>query len=139
MLNPDGVIEGNYRCNLTGNDLNRQWNNPDKDKYPTIYYTKKLILSIANSSSTILLYCDMHGHSKIKNMVLYGCSLTQCDDQCIPYALKQKKKKKKNEKKKEDEVIVTQEEIEIKEEISPEEEEEEEEEKKKRCCLLCLS
>ena len=22
LLNPDGVIEGNYRCNLTGNDLN---------------------------------------------------------------------------------------------------------------------
>lgn len=25
MLNIDGVIIGNYRCNLTGVDLNRQW------------------------------------------------------------------------------------------------------------------
>jgi murein tripeptide amidase MpaA len=25
MLNPDGVIVGNYRCNLSGSDLNRQW------------------------------------------------------------------------------------------------------------------
>jgi len=25
MLNPDGVIVGNYRCNLSGADLNRQW------------------------------------------------------------------------------------------------------------------
>lgn len=25
MLNPDGVIVGNYRCSLTGLDLNRQW------------------------------------------------------------------------------------------------------------------
>ena len=25
MLNIDGVIIGNYRCNLTGADLNRQW------------------------------------------------------------------------------------------------------------------
>ena len=24
MLNPDGVINGNYRCNLAGVDLNRQ-------------------------------------------------------------------------------------------------------------------
>ena len=24
MLNPDGVINGNYRCNLAGNDLNRK-------------------------------------------------------------------------------------------------------------------
>jgi hypothetical protein len=25
MLNIDGVIVGNYRCNLSGADLNRQW------------------------------------------------------------------------------------------------------------------
>jgi murein tripeptide amidase MpaA len=25
MLNPDGVINGNYRCSLAGCDLNRRW------------------------------------------------------------------------------------------------------------------
>jgi murein tripeptide amidase MpaA len=30
MLNPDGVIAGNYRCSLAGLDLNRQWMQPDK-------------------------------------------------------------------------------------------------------------
>lgn len=25
MLNPDGVIHGNYRCSLSGHDLNRKW------------------------------------------------------------------------------------------------------------------
>ena len=25
MLNPDGVVNGNYRCSLSGQDLNRQW------------------------------------------------------------------------------------------------------------------
>ncbi len=25
MINPDGVIEGNYRANLLGYDLNRKW------------------------------------------------------------------------------------------------------------------
>jgi murein tripeptide amidase MpaA len=25
MLNPDGVIHGNYRCSLLGVDLNRKW------------------------------------------------------------------------------------------------------------------
>jgi murein tripeptide amidase MpaA len=30
MLNPDGVINGNYRCSLAGCDLNRRWKNPDK-------------------------------------------------------------------------------------------------------------
>jgi len=28
MLNPDGVIEGNYRSSLAGCDLNRRWNEP---------------------------------------------------------------------------------------------------------------
>ena len=30
MLNMDGVINGNYRCNLAGFDLNRQYINPTK-------------------------------------------------------------------------------------------------------------
>jgi cytosolic carboxypeptidase protein 2/3 len=28
MLNPDGVVCGNSRCNLAGLDLNRQWSEP---------------------------------------------------------------------------------------------------------------
>lgn len=28
MLNPDGVINGNYRCSLSGSDLNRRWKAP---------------------------------------------------------------------------------------------------------------
>ena len=30
MVNPDGVIYGNFRCNLAGVDLNRKWDNPNK-------------------------------------------------------------------------------------------------------------
>jgi murein tripeptide amidase MpaA len=45
MLNPDGVINGNYRCSLAGCDLNRRWKNPNKFLHPTIYHTKKLIKS----------------------------------------------------------------------------------------------
>lgn len=29
MLNPDGVINGNYRCSLAGCDLNRMWKSPN--------------------------------------------------------------------------------------------------------------
>ncbi len=43
MLNPDGVINGNYRSSLAGCDLNRRWKNPSKILHPTIYHTKKLI------------------------------------------------------------------------------------------------
>jgi len=40
MLNPDGVINGNYRCSLAGCDLNRRWKYPNKHLHPTIYHTK---------------------------------------------------------------------------------------------------
>lgn len=40
MLNPDGVIYGNYRTSLLGVDLNRRWLRPNKHLHPTIYYTK---------------------------------------------------------------------------------------------------
>lgn len=43
MLNPDGVIIGNYRCNLNLVDLNRQWADPNKKYHPTIYNTKQVI------------------------------------------------------------------------------------------------
>ena len=40
MLNPDGVINGNTRCNLAGVDLNRQWMDPNKKLHPSIYHMK---------------------------------------------------------------------------------------------------
>jgi hypothetical protein len=36
MLNPDGVIVGNYRCSLTGADLNRTYRRARPELYPTI-------------------------------------------------------------------------------------------------------
>ena len=43
MLNPDGVINGNYRCSLAGCDLNRRWKAPSKVIHPEIYHTKQMI------------------------------------------------------------------------------------------------
>jgi murein tripeptide amidase MpaA len=43
MLNPDGVINGNYRCSLAGCDLNRRWKAPSKVLHPCIYFTKQLL------------------------------------------------------------------------------------------------
>ena len=37
MFNIDGVIYGNSRCDITGNDINRKWvRNPNKIMYPII-------------------------------------------------------------------------------------------------------
>lgn len=40
MVNVDGVIYGNYRCDIAGFDLNRTWNNPDKYLQPQIWAIK---------------------------------------------------------------------------------------------------
>lgn len=72
MLNPDGVIHGNYRCSLSGKDLNRRWKKPSKLLFPEIYYSKKLILEFSSKYQTSV-YLDLHGHSRKKNVFLYGC------------------------------------------------------------------
>lgn len=63
MLNPDGVIHGNYRCSLAGADLNRQWINPSKQQHPTVYWAKDLFNKI-KAERDIRFFCDLHGHSK---------------------------------------------------------------------------
>lgn len=72
MLNPDGVIMGNYRCNLAGFDLNRQWMTPNSKQQPEIYAVKSMIKKTLESRD-IILYCDIHGHSRQKNIFMYGC------------------------------------------------------------------
>lgn len=73
MLNPDGVAHGSHRCSLSGMDLNRHWDAPDIAQHPTIYYTKLLIRKLRAANRLPLLYCDFHGHSRKKNVFLYGC------------------------------------------------------------------
>ena len=46
MMNPDGVINGNYRCSLAGCDLNRRWKYPSEILHPTVYHTKNLIVKL---------------------------------------------------------------------------------------------
>jgi len=72
MLNPDGVIVGNYRCSLAAVDLNRQWSNPSNRYHPEIYATKTMIVKTLDSRR-IAFYCDIHGHSRNKNLFMYGC------------------------------------------------------------------
>lgn len=71
MLNPDGVINGNYRSSLAGCDLNRRWKYPSPVLHPTIYYCKKLIKTFA-SERPLALFVDLHGHSRRKNVFMYG-------------------------------------------------------------------
>ncbi|TNN16317.1 Cytosolic carboxypeptidase 2 [Schistosoma japonicum] len=72
MLNPDGVIVGNYRCSLTGRDLNRNYRQPRKDFFPTVWSVKQLVKWCKKTYKDVV-YCDMHGHSRRNNIFMYGC------------------------------------------------------------------
>ena len=76
MLNPDGVINGNYRWSLSGGDLNRRWKNPSKVLHPIIYHTKKLIKEV-HEEREVLLFWDLHGHSRRKDIFMYGCNFSK--------------------------------------------------------------
>ncbi|XP_020938723.1 cytosolic carboxypeptidase 2 isoform X1 [Sus scrofa] len=73
MLNPDGVIVGNYRCSLAGRDLNRHYKTILKESFPCIWHTRNMIKRLLEERE-VLLYCDFHGHSRKNNIFLYGCS-----------------------------------------------------------------
>ncbi|KAH7815927.1 putative Zinc carboxypeptidase family protein [Monocercomonoides exilis] len=72
MLNPDGVIVGNHRTNLHGLDLNRQWQAPTRRQSPPIFYTKQMIKKFSEDRP-VIFYCDLHGHSRKKNIFIFGC------------------------------------------------------------------
>jgi hypothetical protein len=72
MLNVDGVVVGNYRCSLSGHDLNRRYHNPDARKHTEIYMLKKVVQGIKETQN-IVLYIDYHGHSCKPGFFFYGC------------------------------------------------------------------
>ena len=76
MLNPDGVINGNYRWSLAGVDLNRRWRAPSKMIHPTVYETKKLCRNF-HKEREITLFWDLHGHSRKKNIFMYGNAIQE--------------------------------------------------------------
>jgi murein tripeptide amidase MpaA len=75
MLNVDGVINGNYRCSLCGSDLNRRYKTPSKVLHPVIYSVKRLVKAFQKERE-LALYVDLHGHSRRKNIFMYGNSGT---------------------------------------------------------------
>lgn len=69
FLNVDGVLVGNYRVSMAGSDLNRRYQSPHPKLHPIVCAVKKLIKEERNQ---ILSFIDMHGHSRKKNVFMYG-------------------------------------------------------------------
>ena len=73
MLNPDGVVLGNYRCSLMGFDLNRHWQEPSPWAHPTLVATKNYLMKLDNDENVLLdFYIDIHAHSTMMNGFMYG-------------------------------------------------------------------
>ena len=83
MVNPDGVIAGNYRTSLIGKDPNRLYlqNDPQNPRYskiddvlkPEIIAMKKLIEECKSSETKgVLAFIDVHHHSQKRGSFMYG-------------------------------------------------------------------
>lgn len=85
MINVDGVIYGNFRCDLSGMDLNRNWKNPNKLLHPHLCAIKEEIARLSREEE-IVCCLDMHSHSKDYNIFAYCCK-TDNDGRVLPLLL----------------------------------------------------
>ena len=59
-MNIDGSIHGNLRSNAAGKNLNREWENPDKEKSPEVYYIRNMM-----DETGVDLCLDIHGDEEL--------------------------------------------------------------------------
>jgi hypothetical protein len=72
MLNPDGVILGNYRTGFAGQDLNRRFKQGQM-LVPTVTNLMGMAMGLAkNYRERLIMYLDFHGHSINRNVFAYG-------------------------------------------------------------------
>lgn len=71
MVNVDGVMYGNYRCSLSGFDLNRTWKRVEPVLFPEIAAMKKLLEGF-HIEHPVVLAVDLHGHSRARKAFMYG-------------------------------------------------------------------
>lgn len=73
MVNPDGVVAGNYRTSLFGKDLNRTFDQSRRYAFPETFHLLRLAEELKKThKKRFCLYLDLHGHSIKKNVFMYG-------------------------------------------------------------------
>lgn len=73
MLNPDGVIAGNYRTSFFGKDLNRTFDQSRKYAFPETFHLLEFVKELKKTNKKrFCIYLDLHGHSVKKNVFMYG-------------------------------------------------------------------
>ena len=82
MVNVDGVISGNYRSNISGTDINRQWQFPSKKGQPEVFWLKQ---EIANNRKQTIFFLDIHAHSRKMNSFFYGSKAMDKSNKLYPF------------------------------------------------------
>jgi murein tripeptide amidase MpaA len=82
MMNVDGVISGNYRSNLSGSDINRQWQFPSKRGQPEVYWLKQ---EISSNKKQTAFFLDIHAHSRKMGSFFYGSKAASRDNKLYPF------------------------------------------------------
>ena len=59
-MNVDGSIHGNLRANAAGRNLNREWENPDAEKSPEVFYIRNMM-----DKTGVDLCLDIHGDEEL--------------------------------------------------------------------------
>ncbi|CAD8130854.1 unnamed protein product [Paramecium sonneborni] len=71
MINPDGVVFGNYRCNLNDTDLNRIWLNSHKEFHDSVWYIRDLIKQINQTNELcMIMHIQEFFNYKIKLFII---------------------------------------------------------------------
>jgi hypothetical protein len=63
MINPDGVVLGNYRDNSLGINLNRVWHEPSEETSPEIVAVRRQIDAWVDGGNPYQLFIDFHSDS----------------------------------------------------------------------------
>lgn len=86
MVNVDGVIYGNFRCDVTGVDLNRRWKEPSKVFHPQVTEIRLRVQGFAKRGHVEAVF-DLHGHSKKYNIFCYACKQNSYTCRILPYLI----------------------------------------------------
>lgn len=91
MLNPDGVVFGNFRTSIAvviwdylGDDLNRAFQHSDDAIYPETVALKELgRVCRLEFGDNFMGFLDFHGHSTQTNSFVYGPEYEEGSDEFV--------------------------------------------------------